>query len=210
MPSFAKIFVDEFRHFFNVERLDSYEFMVGHVEVCFRSNRINDRNVNKNKAMALKENHMIVVTPLLEISNFHHFHAFKMYDFDGDSKIGRNDVAEIIRRLTGIEDDVTKLARGTADLDVNQKRVGVTERKSKPIQTYDHYDKADKGFFKHQNLKNDFFDVSRFIEDTVNAVMREAGKISDSSIEFKDFQKILVRNPDFRSHFTFKILDDQS
>lgn len=146
-------------------------------------------------------------------------YAFKMYDFDGDEKIGRNDVAEMIRRLTGIEDDVTKLARGTAELDTNKKRVGVTERKSKPIQTYEHYDKADKGYFKQQNLKNDFFDVSRFIEDTVNAVMREAGvlqkeNITDAdigpvTIGFKDFQTILIRNPDFRSHFTvsFFILD---
>ena len=160
---------------------------------------------------------MIVVTPLFLIY-FYRFYAFKIYDFDGDDKIGRNDVAEMIRRLTGIEDNVAKLSRNTADLDVNQKRVGVTERKSKPIQTYQHYEQADKGYFKQQNLKSDFFDVSRFIEDTVNAVMREAGVMSERdnnknigpvTIGFKDFQKILIRNPDFKSHFSFKILEDQ-
>ena len=221
------------------------------------------------------------------------YYAFHIYDFDEDGFINKRDIAEMVKRLTGVDDEAfyrqqrrllnnqnaeqnendevivmtresianfsapnpnpnpnttSNLPNQPLDLAEQTRRQAIHNETQKGNINYDQY--GDENAYYKQNEMND---PLKFIDEIANAIMKEASceadETNDSSngnrltngpnsfmmggrststnlnsfahrsvskrsmkqlemdgISQVEFQRILLNNPEFKSHFTFKMI----
>lgn len=156
------------------------------------------------------------------------YYAFHIYDFDEDGIISKSDIAEMVKRLTGVDDEKerkerqqelknktkSKVAINLEQATTATRRAGVKGMDAYGTVNYDQYE-GDDDYYK----QNEMNDPLKFIDEISNSILEEAaGKENNigtdghksmgviNGISQVEFQKILLQNPEFKSHFTFKMV----
>ena len=126
-------------------------------------------------------------------------YAFKIFDYDEDNLISEFDLKVMISKLTKVkfDDDVESL-----DLDTTFADSRNTINQNKTLeQSNINIINADKRPVSSLSAKN------KFITSVSKAILKEASalhrKRPESGIRLEDFQKILLQNEEFKSHFSF-------
>ncbi|CAG0892583.1 unnamed protein product [Cyprideis torosa] len=133
-------------------------------------------------------------------------YAFKVYDFDGDNQLGREDLTELITRLTLEDISLHKLRKMTKGVSV----IGESQLPlPQPNTTKERLRRLSQ--FRGSVIPN-LVPKSRLsddeIEDIVNKILEDCDLDKDGYISLQEFRHTLTKAPEFRESFSIRLWDD--